>query len=511
MAEEKYIRQKVRPNPVLSFFQRFFVIEKLNNWLGFLLIGSIAGIFGYLLANDFMVGAGAIAVIMGIAILLLCVLSVEWGLYINLIFLFICTHFSRLYFNDNLPVGVVADVLMLATFMGLFVGNYDVKENSRAFFSKRPVIFYLVVLGYLCLQLMNPYGHSLQGWFLVVRKVFESFVIIFISYNVFTDLSKIMNFLRVLFVCALVAGLYGCIQQWHGLFPFEINWVHSNELRQNLIYLFGNYRKFSFFVGPTEFGIIMAGCAMLFTLLGINERRRIYQAFLLGGSVIMLLGMSYSGTRTANAMFVGGVGLYILLTLHKRATRIFAVFSLLVFLFIMFAPIYSSETIIRFRTSFSASEDASYNVRESNRASIQPYIYSHPFGGGLGTTGENGQKYTPGHELAGFPTDSSYLSKSLETGWSGMILTCILYFITIRYAIRGYFATRNPRAKVLFAAISAFLFAYYIGEIAQEAIGQFSNTMVYFPVVAILLQLRHQTTKERKEDTLTSDGQHQNY
>ena len=500
MTEEKYIRQKIRPNPVLSFLQRMFVIEKLNNWLGFLLIGCVAGVFGYLLANDFMIGAGALGVIIGIGILLLCILSVEWGLYINLVFLFICTHTSRLFFNDNLPVGIVADVLILATFMGLFIGKYDLKRSSKAFFSKRPVVMFLVVLGYLCLELFNPYGHSLQGWFLIVRKVVESFVIIFICYNVFSDLSRINNFLRVLFVCALVAGLYGCIQQWHGLFPFEINWVHSSELRLNLIYLFGTYRKFSFFSGPTEFGIIMAGCSLLFILLGINEKRIIFKTLLLGGAIFMLLGMSYSGTRTANAMLVGGIGLYILLTIHKKTTRIFAVFAILAFLFIMFAPIYSSETIIRFRTSFSGSEDASYNVREANRASIQPYIYSHPFGGGLSTTGENGQKYNPGHQLAGFPTDSSYVNKSLETGWIGMILTCILYFITIQYAVRGYFGTKNPRAKAIFAAITAFLFAYYIGEIAQEAVGQFSNTMVYFPVVAILLQLRNQTVKEWKEE-----------
>jgi putative inorganic carbon (hco3(-)) transporter len=506
MAEEKYIRQKVRHNPVLSFFQRTLLIEKMNNWVGILIIGIVAGIFGYLLANDFMVGAGVLGVIIGIGILLLCMLSVEWGIYINLVFLFICTHISRLFFNDNLPVGIVADVLILATFMGLFVGKYDLKKSSKAFFSKRPVIMFLVVLGYLCLELFNPYGHSLQGWFLIVRKVVESFVLIFICYNAFTDLSRINNFLRVLFVCALVAGLYGCIQQWHGLFPFEINWVHSSELRLNLIYLFGTYRKFSFFSGPTEFGIIMAGCSLLFLLLGINEKKIIYKILLIGGSIFMLLGMSYSGTRTANAMLVGGIGLYILLTIHKKTTRIFAVFAVLAFLFIMFAPIYSSETIIRFRTSFSGSEDASYNVREANRASIQPYIYSHPFGGGLSTTGENGQKYNPGHQLAGFPTDSSYVNKSLETGWIGMILTCILYFITVQYAVRGYFNTKNPRAKAMFAAITAFLFAYYIGEIAQEAVGQFSNTMVYFPVVAILLQLRQQTANREEVDKLSNHG-----
>jgi putative inorganic carbon (hco3(-)) transporter len=58
----------------------------------------------------------------------------------------------------------------------------------------------------------------------------------------------------------------------------------------------------------------------------------------------------------------------------------------------------------------------------------------------------------------------------------------------------------------MFAAITAFLFAYYIGEIAQEAVGQFSNTMVYFPVVAILLQLRQQTANREEVDKLSNHG-----
>lgn len=510
MTEEKYIRQKLRPNPVLSFLQRMFVIEKLNNGVGIFLIAVVAAGFGYLLANNLFLGAGVIGAIISLLVLILCFISVEWGIYINLIFLFLSSQISRMFYIESIPFGVVSDVLLLTTLAGTFIKKDHSKEISRNFFSKSPVYVYLVIVLYLCVQLFNPYGHSFQGWFTIMRKVFGSVVVMYICYAAFNSYARIFRFLRVLFVCALVAGIYGCIQQWHGLFSFETAWVHSNELRLNLIYLFGNYRKFSFFTGPTEFGIIMAGCSLLFILIGLNEKKILAKIVLIGGSIIMLLGMSYSGTRTANAMFVGGIALYILLTINKSATRIFAVFAVLAFLFIMFAPIYSNETILRFRTSFSANQDNSYNVREANRASVQPYIYSHPFGGGLSTTGENGRKYNPGHQLAGFPTDSSYLGKALETGWIGLILTCILYFVTIRFTIRAFFAAKNNRGRSLLAAGVAFLFAYYIGEIAQEAIGQFSNTFVYYPLVAIILQLSQLSSNNQKEALESSADEQQN-
>jgi hypothetical protein len=233
----------------------------------------------------------------------------------------------------------------------------------------------------------------------------------------------------------------------------------------------------------------MAACALLYLIIGINTKSKVLRWIYVVGSVFMLLGMSYSGTRTANAMLVGGVSIYVLLSINKLSTRIFAFFSLMTFLFIMYVPIYSSITLIRFRSTFSASEDASFNVREINRERIQPYIYEHPFGGGLSTTGEMGKKYNPGHPLAGFPTDSSYLNKSLESGWVGMILTCLFYFSTLVFILRAYFRTERRDIKTIFGAALAFFFCYHVGEIAQEAVGLFANLAVYYPVLAIVLRL----------------------
>jgi hypothetical protein len=157
----------------------------------------------------------------------------------------------------------------------------------------------------------------------------------------------------------------------------------------------------------------------------------------------------------------------------------------------------------RFRSSFIGKEDASFNVREINRQSIQPYIYSHPIGGGLCTSGETGIRYNPGHELAGFPPDSSYLRKALETGWIGLIFIMVIYFITLKYGIRGYFDSRNSTYKIIFAAIIAHLFAFYIAEFPQEALGQISDMVVYYPLLAIMIRLR-QKEKERVSNSLVT-------
>lgn len=483
-------------NSLNGFFRKTFLSEKLNNWTGFLLVAIISIAFAFLLSNNFLLGIEIFAGFAGICVLVTCVLNPLAGLYLTTIYSFSAFALSRFLFNDEIPIGVVVDVLVGTTFIGLFFSKIDLKKNAAVFFKIRPVVVYLIIIAYLCFELLNPTGHSFEGWLQVMRKVLESFFVLFIAYNVFDTISRVRTFINVIFSFAVVVALYGCFQQWHGLLPSEIDWVGSDLVRFKLICLWGVYRKFSILGGPTEFGIMMAGCSLFYLLIGVYEKKYFKKVLYFVGAVFMVLGMSYSGTRTANAMLIAGVGFFILLTIDKTSSKLLAFFALLSFLFILYAPIYGSATLNRFRSTFSADKDASYNVRETNRKTVQPFIWSHPFGGGLSTTGEMGQKYNPGNPNAGFPTDSSYLNKALESGWIGMILTCLLYFFVLQYTIRGYFLATNKELKMILAACAAFFFSYYLGEIAQEAVGQFSNLVIYFPFFAIALRIREFSEKK---------------
>ena len=480
----------VSSNPIQGFLYRAFLGEKLNNWVGVVLVVAIAGLFAFLLSQNLLLGLEVFAAVIGICVLCLCIFSASAGLYIIMLYTFGASAVSRFLLNDQLPVGVGIDVLVFATFFGLFFSNDNLKDDSRRFFKSPPVIWYTIIVVYLTFELFNPIGHSFGGWMQVMRKVFESFLIVFIAYNVFDSVARIKTFIKTLFAFTLVLGLYGCFQQWHGLLQTEINWVNADELRYGLIAIWGEYRKFSLLGGPTEFGMVMAACSLFYILIGLNEKKMRDKIIYIAGAVFMVLGMSYSGTRTANAMFAGGIVLFLLLTIQKKSSRFLAFAAVLAFLFVMYVPIYSSATLLRFRSTFSATQDASYNVRETNRRSVQPFIWSHPVGSGLSTTGGMGQRYNPANPNAGFPTDSSYLNKALESGWIGMLLTCILYFVMLQYTFRGYFLAKNKQFKTWFAASAAFFFSFFLGEMTQEAVGVISNMAIYFPIFALVLRLR---------------------
>ena len=480
-------------NQVISGIEKFwntsFIDQKLNNWVGYILFFISAVVFGYLFANQTEAGIGLIAAIISAAILIFCLVNTEVGLYITIIYSFFAFAFARFFYPD-FPTGVVSDILIIATLFSLFIKRVNLKATFNQFMQSPVVIAIAVLFFYLMIELFNPYAHSFDGWYQTFRKLIDAVFLLFIAYKVLDSYKSIKRFLTVLFIVCTICGMYGCLQQWHGLFDSERAWVMADETRFALIFIDGDFRKFSTMSDPTAYGIIMASCGILFSIIALNEKNFRTKLIIITGLIFMFLGMAYSGTRTADAMAAAGFGMFILLTLNKRSTQIFAAILGCAFIVIMYGPIYGNQTVNRFRSTFNATEDQSYKVRETNRAFIQPYIYSHPIGGGLCTTGAAGLHYNPSHYLAGFPPDSGYLKKALETGWIGLIIICVLYFVILKNSISGYFESNNKNIKIIFAACSGCLFSFYIADFAQDAIGQITDTVVYYPIIALTIRLR---------------------
>jgi hypothetical protein len=404
-------------------------------------------------------------------------------MFINIFYSFYSYHFSRLLLHDGLPIGVGSDALVFAVFLGTVINKrHQLKVPPAPVFT-----CFLILYAYDALEFFNPYAHSFMGWYTTFRKVLAEFLLLYTAYNLLTDKEKVKRFIKVVFVFCTICGIYGCIQQWHGLFAFEEEWVMSDDSRFGLIYVGGEFRKFSTMTDPTGYSVIMAGCAVFFLVIALAQKRKLYRNILFGGIVFMLLGMAYSGTRTANAMFVAGLVFFILLSFDRKSTRIFSVIGGFLFVVIMYGPFYN-PTISRFRTTFQGTNDESYKVRVVNKAFIQPYMQAHPIGGGMGTTGGNGKTYNASHFLAGFPPDSGYMKFGLELGWLGLAIILILYFSILKNAIHKYFTAKDPELKTIFGACCCLFFSFYVAQFAQDSMGQITDIVIYFPLVAVTLR-----------------------
>ncbi len=465
------------------------LLEKLNNPIGYIFLSFCSIVLAFLLSKlSATLTIVLLFVIVGSGVAVVCLFNAEFGFLLTLTSSFFVFIIKR-YFGEEIPLGAIVEVLLFVTFLGIFFKKSTQNVIKWQYASNPITIIYLIYIAYMIIQAFNPDMHYVDGWLHIMRKLIGFIMAYFVVLYIF-NIQFLKRFTIVWLSLALLAGLYGCYQEWFGLLPFEENWVRQDDLRFGLYFIDGRFRKFSFLSDPTAFGILMAISGLYSLVLATGAVSTKKKIVLLVASVIMFLGMAYSGTRTAYAMLPAGLAIFVIMTITNRNTMILTTAVLAVFIVIIFGPIYGNTTVNRIRSTFEFSSDASLSVRDINRASIQPYIYTHPIGGGLATSGVMGLKYNPDHPLAGFPPDSGYLRTALETGWIGLALTCILYFIIIRTSIAGYYRSNNKLAKTYYLGFIAVFYSIIIAQYAQVAIGQLPGSLIFYPALAIVVCLQ---------------------
>jgi len=181
----------------------------------------------------------------------------------------------------------------------------------------------------------------------------------------------------------------------------------------------------------------------------------------------------------------------------NRQVLIFSGIAALFFVFLIFVPT-SNSNIVRFQTAFKPNDDISFQARKNNQKRIQPYILTHPIGGGLGATGAWGQRFAPQSYLANFPPDSGYVRIAVELGWVGLFLFCRLMFFILREGINNYFLIKNPELKTYCLAMLLVVFAYNVGNYPQEALVQFPSNIYFYLAAAIINITRILDEREQK-------------
>ena len=413
--------------------------------------------------------------------------------YYLLIFIAFFSEYPGRLLNKPLPISTFIEALVLV----LFIGTYwqaRKDENQKGNLLKYSISILLVIYTlYYVMELFNPNMGSPVGWLFSSKRFTVQILFFVISYRLINTPERFRYFLKFWIVMSLIAALYGCFQQWFGLLPMELSSLDEHEY--GLLFQGGVIKKFSFLEGAVTFGSLCGCIAVLTIILAINEKvrnRKFQLAFI---SFILFLGMTYSGTRTFNLMIPAGIALFVLMTLKNKATIMTLFITLMSVLFVLFAPI-DNPTLNRMRSTFDTKEE-SLNLRTLNRKSVQPYIYAHPIGGGVATSGVEGMRFNPTHPLAGFPPDSGLLKLAVDMGWIGLAITMMLFLMVLYQGIHYYFRVRNEEYKKYIVATTCAIFAMIITLYAQVTIGQMPTVFFIFGMMSILKRLMEFDEKER--------------
>jgi O-antigen ligase len=150
----------------------------------------------------------------------------------------------------------------------------------------------------------------------------------------------------------------------------------------------------------------------------------------------------------------------------------------------------SNPTLYRIQSTFQPSKDRSMATRLRNQAFIKPYIQTHPFGGGLGSTGVWGMRFSPNTPLAHFPPDSGYVRIAVELGWIGLLIYCGMLFLIMAKGIQYYIRVRDPAIKTIYAAIICVIFSLAVVNYTQEALILLPNSIIFYVFIAAIVKLK---------------------
>jgi putative inorganic carbon (HCO3(-)) transporter len=484
--------------PELTFIQKLrkaVFAEKMTGTTGLLLFALLAVVIGLFMGATGIIG-GAMVVLLIIAVPI--VRSMVAYPKAGVIALMTMAYFIMLVikFNIPFPLGTLMDALEVLLIFGFFVQQK--RKRDYTIFKNSVSLVVAIWIGFNVLEVVNPVADSMMAWVYTVRTI----AFVTLMYFVFLSSIDSVRFIRTIVVIwlgfSVIAALYGMKQEHSGYSQFEWISLAGDPQRAALLLIDGHWRKFSIFEGPVTFAYQMV-MACLLSICLIWGTSKLWRRLVLVVLIVMcFLSMIYSGTRGAFALVPAGLILFCILNFNKN-TFIFGTVFAGIFITLMFIPT-TDQNLRRFQTAFKPSKDPSYLLRQANQQRIKPYIRSHPIGGGLGSVGVWGQKFSPNSMLAHFPPDSGYVRVAVETGWIGIILLCTLMFVILYTGIQNFFIIKNRELKTYSLAMTVMIFALEVGNYPQEALVQYPSNVYFYLMIAILVKCGQLDKKMQQEE-----------
>jgi len=446
----------------------------------------------------------------GIAILLLPVPVIYMYLIfkypkISFISVLFCNYFAiGLSRYIPAPVGLSVDVTLLLTFIAILFSQFNHKVEWK-FAGKDLTYIALIWFLMTVLQLINPQTISREAWFYAMRS--QSLYILLIVPLVYLIFNKPKDMDTFISICAwftLFAVFKGLMQKYMGLDRWEQQWLNQpGNLSTHM--LFGKLRVFSFFSDAGTYGGTMGYFGVLYVILAIHDKRKRKKMFYYSVGALSLYAMLISGTRSAIAVPLIGFVLYTMLT-KKFKIMIFVgslVFS--IFFILKYTSIGQGNYDIRRMRSAFDGDNASLNVRNENRKIFANYLQSRPFGGGIGSSGNWGLRFTPYTLLAQTPTDGWYIQLWAEQGIIGLTayLVMIFYFV-IKSTFLIFYRIKKPDNLYKAIAFTSGMYGLIVSSYTASSLGQMPNTIIVFTSM-VLISLMTKWEKEEAKKNATEN------
>lgn len=456
--------------------------SKIRQTLTYVFALAIAALFAKILVDGGLkIGIILIMVPPSIIFLIFSFRQPGLLLLVSVIMAFAIAGLSR--YVPGIPFGLTIDFFLILVIVILI---FDGKVKFQKEYLLNPLS--LALLGWVLfsfVEIVNPLAKSLTAWFYANRGLsFYPVLYAMLSMYVLKRKKDIDIFLLIWIIMSTLGTLWGMKQLMLGVSDVEQRWLNAGAASTHV--LFGKLRVFSYYSDAAQFGASQAHTALVFGIIGLFSGKMKYRFVYLGLSLFALYGMLISGTRGALAILaIGGFG-YFVMTKNFRIVISGLVLGLGLFVFLKYTTIgQSNYQINRLRTSLDP-KDPSLVVRKEREKVLEGYMIDKPLGGGIGSAGYWGKRFSPGTFLAELGTDGHYTRIWMETGIIGLWLYRMMLIVIVFYLGRMLWVMEDSLLRQKLVAFYCSLLGIMVASYTNGLLTQIPTGTLIFVGLALI-------------------------
>ena len=266
----------------------------------------------------------------------------------------------------------------------------------------------------------------------------------------------------------------------------------------------GKLRVFSYYSDAGQFGSSQAMVALMCGILALGPFPMTKRIWFGTAALITFIGFAISGTRGALAVPAAGAVIFLIASKNFKILAIgFLVIGLAFYTLKYTFAFQSIEQVNRMRTAMDPN-NPSLLVRLKNQRTFGKYLSTRPLGGGVGTAGFWGARFSPNTLLAQTATDSWYVKIWAETGVVGVSLHLFVLGYIMGKGASVIWRLKNQilryKAMAMYASIGGVLLSSYGNQVfGQMPTGMVMNLLIPF---IFLTPLYEKELEEKEKLTL---------
>lgn len=280
-------------------------------------------------------------------------------------------------------------------------------------------------------------------------------------------------------IMTLLAAAKGYWQKNKGFDSTELSWLWAYGARTHFIH--SGIRYFSFFTDAGLFGASMGLSCTVFTLTFFYTKNLFLRLFYLIVGMAGFYGLLISGTRSAIAVPIAGLGLFLFLSKSWKIGIISFILLVGGIGMLKYTKIGENNKLIRRMRTVFDTEDQSMMARFENQKALNAYMDEMPFGIGMGAIDGVVPPHNKYYFVSICPSDSSLVDVWKQMGIVGLCVFLGMHailFLSGSYIL--LFKIRNPEIRGPLTGMLCGCAGILVASYANMVYFQFPNGILIY-------------------------------